>query len=398
MSQTIRLYETDSMLTECTATVLECAEVQDGFEVELDQTVFFPEGGGQLSDRGTLGTAVVSYVREREGRARHLCDKPLTVGDTVEAKLDRQARLDHMQQHTGEHILSHALWHLFGASNVGFHMSGASQVTIDMDMELTREQLTRGEDYANRQIWENHPIRCYTADEASVDKLSLRKKTDKVKGDLRIVEIDGGDCCTCCGTHLPYTGMVGAVHIIKQEHNKGGVRILFLCGRWALDDFRTKNTLLLEAAAMLSSKPEAVPEGIKKLREDSSAMGARLRVKTAALWELRVADLTAQAGASGCVCATEQDCTPAEAKLLLQKLCENPAITAAIVYASGDKVNYLIGKGERGKGDCGFFCQIANGLYNGKGGGKMGFAQGGGALTSDWQERADQLLVAMQRG
>lgn len=398
MSQTIRLYETDSMLTECTATVTECVETQNGFEVELDQTVFFPEGGGQLSDCGTLGGAVVSHVREQEGRIWHLCDQPLTAGSTVEAKLDRQARLDHMQQHTGEHILSHALWQLFGASNIGFHMSAGEQVTIDMDMELTREQLTQAENYANRQIWENHPVRCYIAHEAAVDKLPLRKKTDKVQGDLRIVEIEDGDCCTCCGTHLPYTGMVGAVHIIKQERHKGGVRILFLCGRWALEDVRTKNALILEAAGLLSTKPEAVPEGIKKLREDSSLMGARLRTKTAALWEFRVAELTAQAGTSGCVCATQQDCTPAEAKLLLQKLCENPALTAAVIYATGDRVNYLIGKGERGRGDCGFFCQIANGLYNGKGGGKGNFAQGGGAFTADWQERAEQLLVAMRRG
>lgn len=397
MNQTIRLYEGDSMLHSCTATVLECVEVAGGYELETDQTVFFPEGGGQPADIGMLGTAVVTHVREREERLWHLCDRALAVGSTVEAVLDWQTRLDHMQQHTGEHILSHALWQLFGASNIGFHISSAAQVTIDMDMELTREQLAQAEDYANRQIWENHPVRCYTAAPPVLDKLPLRKKTDKVQGDLRIVEVEGGDCCTCCGTHLPYTGMVGAIQVIRQERHKGGVRILFLCGRWALEAARVKNTALLEAAALLSAKPEAVPEGIKRLREESSAMGARLRAKTAALWDCRVAELTTQAGPEGCICATEEDCTPAEAKLLLQKLTERPEVTAVVLYASGDRVNYLIGKGARGRGDCGFLCQIANGLYNGKGGGKESFAQGGGNFTADWRERAEQLLASMRR-
>ncbi|MEG0943709.1 MAG: alanyl-tRNA editing protein [Angelakisella sp.] len=395
---TKKLYEDNAMLTTCTATVLDCIPAVEGFELVLDQTVFFPEGGGQLSDRGMLGSVPVSHVREREGVVYHLCSGELAVGSTVEAAIDWQVRLDHMQQHTGEHILSHTLWKLFGAANIGFHMSSGEQVTIDMDMELTREQLAEAEDYANRQIWENHPVTCYIVDEDAAAKLELRKKTDKVQGDLRIVEIEDGDTCTCCGTHLPYTGMVGAIHIIKQERYKGGVRILFLCGRWALADFRRKNSLILEAGAILSAKPEAVPDGIRKLREDSSLMGARLRTKTAALWDCRVQELTAAAGDSGCICTTVEDCTPAEAKLLLQKLTENPKMTAVVVYACDDRVNYLIGKGEKGKGDCGFLCQIANGLFNGKGGGKGSFAQGGGSLTKDWKDRAQQLLAAMQRG
>lgn len=150
---TEKLYEQDSMLKSCLATVLSCAEDKRGYAVVLDRTVFFPEGGGQLSDRGTLGGVKMTYAAQRGSEVVHYCERPLPVGEQVEAVLDWQARLDHMQQHAGEHILSHAVWKLFGANNIGFHM-GERLVTIDLDKELTAAELAQAEDYANSQIWE----------------------------------------------------------------------------------------------------------------------------------------------------------------------------------------------------------------------------------------------------
>ena len=154
---TRRLYETDPQLNSCRAEVTACISTEQGWLIELDQTVLFPEGGGQLCDRGTLDGVAVEYVFEEDGRVFHRCEKEFAVGQTVSVELDRGARLYHSQQHTGEHILSHAFWKLFGAKNIGFH-SDERLITIDLDMELDREQCGQAERYANEQIWRNGKV------------------------------------------------------------------------------------------------------------------------------------------------------------------------------------------------------------------------------------------------
>ena len=397
MNQTEKLFETDVLLRQCTAAVLSCTQDGADWLVETDRTVFFPEGGGQLSDTGSIGPAAVSHVSEREGRVLHRCDHALEVGKSYPMSLCWEDRLDHMQQHTGEHILSHALWQLFGVNNIGFHMSGSRQVTIDLDGELTPEQIAQAQDYANRQIWENHPVTTRLLDSKALDKLPMRKKTDKFTGLLRVVTVEGGDCCTCCGTHLPYTGMVGAIHILRQERYKGGVRLSFLCGRWALEDATAKNKLALELGAAFSAKAEELPQRVAKLKSDLTESSARLRRRTAQLWEVTARELLA-AAPDGYICTCLEDCTAADAKALLQQLTASPRATAVVLCHEGDRVNYLVGCGAESRADCGFLCQLANGLFNGKGGGKGSFAQGSGSYTKDWRERAEQLLTAMKRG
>ncbi len=246
--ETERLYEQDSHLVRWEATVLACETIIDGYRVVLDRTAFFPEGGGQLSDGGTVGMVQVLETREREGCIYHFTKEPVPVGERLECRLDWPRRLDHMQQHTGEHILSWAFWSLFGVENTGFHM-GRELVTIDLSRPVTQEEMDAAEDLANRNIWENHPIRCYTATQAEVEKLTLRKKTEKIAGALRIVEIEEGDICTCCGTHVNHTGEVGMVKLLRQEHTKGGSRVVFLCGGRALRDYGRKNQVAMEAGA-----------------------------------------------------------------------------------------------------------------------------------------------------
>lgn len=151
---TIKLFENNSLLKQCIAKVMACTPKDGKYLVELEQTVFFPEGGGQLSDRGKLADAVVSHVSEKDGHIYHECDKPLEVGAEVEAVLDWPVRLDRMQQHLGEHLLSYACWKLFKANNIGFHMN-EDDVFIDLDKELTDEELLQAELYTNEIIWEN---------------------------------------------------------------------------------------------------------------------------------------------------------------------------------------------------------------------------------------------------
>lgn len=399
--ETEKLYEQDSHLVRWEAAVLDCQPVQDGYWVVLDRTAFFPEGGGQLSDGGVIGTVEVLDTREREGRIVHITKEKLPVGAKVTCTLDWARRLDHMQQHTGEHILSWAFWSLFGVENIGFHM-GQELVTIDLSRPVTPEEMDAAEEAANRNIWENHPIRCYIASPEQVETMTLRKKTDKVAGDLRIVEIEGGDVCTCCGTHALTTGEVGLIKLLRQEHTKGGSRVEFLCGGRALADYQMKNRVTQEAGAALSVKDRELPEAIRRLKGEMAAQGAALREKGRLLTALYARDLLAAApepaGRMGRVIVTCQpDLDAKEAKMLLNALTEAPGTAAAVIYrvpgreGEEGRVCYLLGKAGDSPADCKYLCDVLNGLYNGKGGGKAGFAQGSGKLTPDWEAVAEGL-------
>ena len=406
--ETEKLYEKDSHLVRWEAAVLDCVPAGDGYRIVLDRTAFYPEGGGQLDDRGMIGVVPVLQTREKEGRILHHTAEKLPVGAKVTCTLDWARRFDHMQQHTGEHILSWAFWSLLGAENVGFHMSDKT-VTIDLDRPVTQEELDAAEDLANRNIWENHPIRSSTVSPEKAAAMTMRKKTDKVAGVLRVVEIEEGDICTCCGTHTLTSGEVGMVKILGQEHTKGGSRVSFLCGGRALSDYRMKNRALHEAGAALSVKESEVPEGLRRLKGELAAQGAALREKGRLLTGLYARDLLAaeeKPGRMGRVIVTCQpDLDAKEAKLLLNEITAVSGTAAAVIYRTPGKdggegrVCYLLGKAADSPADCKYLCDVLNGLYNGKGGGKGDFAQGSGKLTADWESGAEtlkKLLLAQE--
>lgn len=392
---TEKLYENDAYLLECEAKVVSCEPAQGGYAVELDRTVLFPEGGGQLSDRGKIGEAVVTHVAEEQGRITHYCDKPLAVGAVVKVTADAAVRLDHMQQHTGEHILSYAAWKLFGANNIGFHMS-EGMVTIDLDKELTAEELAQAEDFANREIWADKPVTISYVPHTELDKFTMRKKNTKLTGTLRLVCIEGGDICTCCGTHPHRTGAVGLIHILHAEKHKQGQRVSFLCGRWALEDVRRKNAVVRKTGQMLSVKPEQVTDAVARLQSEITALNAKVKEKTMALYDAQLPQFlsTARALAEGSrlVIVTPEDCDAASAKLLLQKVTALDNLLVGIVYEAGGRVNYLFGHSAGVNADCREYCQKANEIFNGRGGGKPDFAQGSGSNADDWQQRAHTLL------
>ena len=281
---TAKLFENNSMLKECEAIVTACTQKDGKYLIELDKTVFFPEGGGQLSDKGKINDIIVEHVSEKEGHIYHECREPLPVGIPVKAVLDWSVRLDRMQQHLGEHILSFACWKLFEAHNVGFHMNEDS-VFIDLDKELTEEDLLKAELFTNEIIWDNRPVSVdyMASSEALKLKDKMRKFNEKLTGILRIVSVEGADICTCCGTHPPFTGMIGSVKVIRHEKHKGGCRVEFLCGRRALLDMDKKNSTLLKVAQSLSTKPELVPEHIEKLKADMQAQLEAVKSKLLAV-------------------------------------------------------------------------------------------------------------------
>lgn len=363
---TEKLYEQDSMLQSCKAKVQSCEASERGFAVILDKTVFFPEGGGQMSDCGTLGGVAMTYASERDGQVIHYCEQPLAVGAEVEAVLNWQVRLDHMQQHAGEHILSHAVWKLFGANNVGFHMS-ERLVTIDLDRELTAAELAQAEDYANAEIWQDKPVTVSYLPHTALPELVMRKKNEKLTGTLRIVTVEGGDICTCCGTHPVRTGMIGLIKINRAEKHKEGIRVEFLCGRWALEDARCKNDYIGQAGRLLSMKPEGVPQAIVKLQDELAAQGERLKARTARLYDFLVPQLLTQATTDEngikYIAAAMEDGSAADAKLLLNKLLVDGKTVAAVVYSSGERVNYVLGSGSEANADCRKLCRLAGDLF-----------------------------------
>ena len=394
---TVKLFENNSLLKECTATVTACTEKEGQYLVELDQTVFFPEGGGQLSDKGKINDAVVSHVSEKDGHIYHECDKPLEAGAEVKAVLDWRVRLDRMQQHLGEHLLSYACWKLFKANNIGFHMN-EDDVFIDLDKELTEEELLKAELYTNEIIWENRPVHISYMDSTEAVKLKgkMRKFNSKLTGTLRIVSVEDADICTCCGTHPPFTGMLGSVKVIRHEKHKGGCRVEFVCGSRALADADKKNSTLLAVAQGLSVKPEQVLDALAKLKADLLAQlddmkSKLLKIEEAQLQELYDNAPTTAAGTK--ILAVPLDGHDAkDIKVFLPKATALKKTICLLVAAKPERISYAAALGAATEGDCRVLIKLLNEAFGGRGGGKSDCAQGGADYCADWVEKLDAVV------
>ena len=225
---TEKLYYNDAFMKNFTAQVLSCEKGKDGWEVVLDRTAFYPEGGGQPGDQGVLGGVAVADTHEREGEVVHLCAGPLAVGETVTGEIYFVRRFDFMQQHSGEHIVSGILCARHHCDNVGFHI-GKDLVTIDFNAALTTEDVAEIEALANQYIWEDHPVEAGWPDSEALAALPYRSKK-ALEGPVRIVTWPGADCCACCGTHVRRSGQVGLVKLLSCQKFRDGVRIEMAAG------------------------------------------------------------------------------------------------------------------------------------------------------------------------
>lgn len=395
---TERLYELHPELDCCQAKVLSTQLVEEGWFVELDRTVLFPEGGGQLCDRGTIDGTEVNSVLEEDGHIFHLMDREIPVGKTVSVELDRSLRLYHSQQHTGEHILSHAFWKLFGAKNIGFH-SDETFITIDLDRELDRDECARAERFANEQIWRNGKVEILYRERDDMADLNVRKVTDKADGLLRVVVIEDGDVCTCCGTHVERTGSVGIIKIVSMMRHRGGTRLEAVCGSRALEDYAAKTDLAYRLSCNLSCGLDSMEERIESLKGDIRSLEAKLRSKSARLMDYAAADALQncrEVGGQRCV-MIPLDGDAREAKQLLGRLTAKGEAIAGVFYPNGDRVGYMLAKTGGVKVSCREVASIANGLLNGKGGGSETFAQGSGKFTDDWHELVGMIGDAVLR-
>lgn len=293
LSETVKLYELDSECYEFDAQVIAC-EARDGsYAIELDQTAFFPEGGGQYADPGTLGGLIVRDVQIENDRILHITDAPLTVGTIVQGIIDAEERFARMQNHSGEHILcgiAHAKW---GAENVGFHL-GDREMTMDLDIPLTEEQLVELELAGNRAVWANTAITAEYPDPATLPDLAYRSKLDLTEN-VRIVTIEGVDACACCAPHVKRTGEIGAIKIVSAIHHKGGMRLWVLCGAWALADYQKKHEDILTITRRQSVKPWQAVEAVDKLTDDLLITRAALSASRRELGEVKLATATPDA-------------------------------------------------------------------------------------------------------
>ena len=252
--ETTKLYYEDAYLREFDAAVLSCREEQGRYLVVLDRTAFYPEGGGQPADHGVLGGVAVTDVQERDGVVCHTCAGPLAVGSTVHGAIDWQRRFDHMQQHSGEHILSGLLCSLYHCDNVGFHL-GADTVTIDYNAELTWEQVMAAEKAANEVIWQDTPVDITFPAPDALARLNYRSKK-ALTGQVRIVAFPGADCCACCGTHVRRAGEVGIIKVLSCQKFREGVRLEILCGSRAYRYLSQVYDQDRAVAQLLSVKPQ----------------------------------------------------------------------------------------------------------------------------------------------
>ncbi len=260
---TRKLYYENSYIKEFTAKVLSCEPLKDGkYGVVLDATAFFPEGGGQPADVGTLGDAKVLDAHERGDDVVHYTDKPLTVGETVTGVLDFERRLRLMQNHGGEHILSGIVHGKYGFNNVGFHM-GSEDITVDYSGFLDRDQLREIEYEANIAVCRNLPIITSFPSEEELKSIPYRSKKE-LSGAIRIVEVKDFDICACCAPHLNFTGEIGIIKVLDSIKYKGGVRVHFHCGLDALDDYNRKYDSVREIANALSVPQNDLAEGFFK--------------------------------------------------------------------------------------------------------------------------------------
>ena len=274
---TEKLYYADSRLFAFRARVTGCEEGEGGFLVTLDRTAFFPEGGGQPADTGSLGSARVLDAREKGDEIVHLTDAPLPVGETVAGAVDAEQRRRRMQEHSGEHVVSGLAHRLFGYDNVGFHM-GEGGVTVDLSGELDEARLRLLETRANEVVRADLPVRAYFPSPEELASLDYRSKKE-LTGAVRLVEIKGIDLCACCAPHLKSTGAVGMVKILSAERHRGGMRLTVICGLDALDDYRRRLESAGAVSRLLSVPRQQIAGGVERVLGEQ----AKLKERAAAL-------------------------------------------------------------------------------------------------------------------
>jgi len=385
MSTTERLYYSDSHLTEFEARVTGVTERVSGWvAVTLDRTAFYPTGGGQPSDTGMLDdTRVIECIEtEDEGVLHVLQGRSLEVGAQVVGQIDWPRRLDHLQQHTGQHILSQAFINLFDAETRGFRMLDQySEIDVALDAP-TEEKIEKAVELANRVIWEDRAIHVRQVTKEEAAQLPLRKDSAR-EGELRLIEIEGFDLSPCGGTHAARTGEVGMIAVRSFERAKGLTRIDFVAGNRALADYRRANHTARSCSAMFSVGRDEAPASVARLLEENKQFSRRIRSLEEVTARVEAEELLSEAqmlSDETKLCARVFENRDAESlKKLSQALIAHPKTIALLGSRERDAARLIFARSPEAHGDMNALLREACQMLDGRGGGRPDMAQGGGS-------------------
>ncbi len=365
---TRKLYYEDCHMVRFSARVDSCTQTGKGWEILLDATAFYPEGGGQACDLGTLAGVAVLDVQERDGEIVHLCAGPLPVGERVDGTIDGARRFHLMQQHSGEHIVSGIINRRYGYHNVGFHM-GAEGMVIDFDGVIPATDLREIELEANQAVWRNLPVKCWVPGREELAKVTYRTKR-ALPWPVRIVQIPGVDSCACCGVHVEATGEIGVIKILSAMGFRGGTRMELVCGDQALAILNTafdQNRLVSQA---FSAKWYATAEAANRVKEAQETSKAR----EGALWKRIFTGIANNYVNCGDVVHFEPDLEPGRVRELADAIAQSCGGTAA-VFSGDDGAGYAFVLVAR-QGDLRPLGRELTGTLDGRGGGKANYQQG----------------------
>ncbi|MGB9105807.1 MAG: alanine--tRNA ligase-related protein, partial [Terriglobales bacterium] len=397
---TERLYYTDPSLTEFDARVVgfeQPTEAHPHVGIVLDRTAFYPTSGGQLFDTGWLSGAdgpdsnklrVIEVTELPNGDIAHcieLAEYLIQSGVTVCGVIDSPRRRDHMQQHTGQHLLSAVFIELFNAPTVSFHM-GDESCTIDLDVKpLSAEQIREAERRSNEIITDDVAVEIKFATPEEARQMGVRKIPPDLKDKLRLIEIRGHDLTACGGTHVSRSGEIGAILLRKAEKVKQGMRVEFVCGTRAVAAARKDFETLTSAAALFSSHLYDVPEQIRKTLDEAKSAGKREQKTQSELAEFMAAAMVAATLEANGIRLVKQvlaDRDMAFIKLLAQKLASHPAILALLATTT-PQPSLVFAQSAGGRFDMGALMKEAMSALGGRGGGSRDFAQGGAPAGCD---------------
>ena len=387
MEEMNELFDRDEYAREFDAEVISCQKGKKGYEVVLSDTAFYPEGGGQPADRGTLGQVNVLDVKRRNGEILHITDAPLEPGMTVHGVLDWERRFDHMQQHSGEHILSGVVHAQFGYDNVGFHMND-EVVTVDFNGPITWEEAMELEDKVNAYIWTDAESRELYPSEEELKAMDYRSKIE-LKGKVRLVEYPGADLCACCGTHVAHTGEIGLMKILSVSRHKDGVRMEMLFGGRAMKDYDRKHLLNTEFSCRLSAKPYETGEALQRVLDEMNAMKFRMQAMNERYYAMRATSIPV---GEPVIFFNEPGMSMVEIRKFCDYLISTGKVKTAMIISPKDKesVNYVMGSADLNMRDVG---KLLNEELHGRGGGRPEMVQGSFQAEAEAVEQAFRRAV-----
>jgi len=375
---TKRLYYTDSYLKEFSGTVLECRRIDNNPAVILDRTAFYPESGGQPADSGVLqGARVLNVLEDDAGEILHVLDREIAAGP-VAGSIDWPRRFDHMQQHTGQHILSQAFLHAANAPTLSFHM-GAETSTIDIQLaHPSARHMQEAQTLATRVVFENRPVHILTTDRAGLGALGVRKDSQR-DGEIRVIDIEGCDRSPCGGTHVRNTGEIGLIFVLGFERYKGGTRVEFAAGGRALQVLQKDHEILNQLARLHSVSPEGLPAMAEKLLQERVSLNRENELLRDGILEMEAAELIrngAKTEHSLRICRVFTDRKLEAIKALAMKLTARDGVAAVLGIA--DTCQIVVSRSRNLQGNCGEAIKRIASELGGKGGGRPEIAQAGG--------------------